>query len=103
MEGAPKSKFTRMARVLPNNEKSFALMKEEEAKEAAEREKEQGFSVCFNYLTSSLLVRHIMLHDWCKLGFKIYLAKSSISILVLVVWVVNIVRIKGERKYLGSE
>ena len=35
-----KSKFTRMARVLPNNEKSFALMKEEEAKEAAAREKE---------------------------------------------------------------
>ena len=67
------------------------------------KEKEQGFSVCFNYHASSLLVRHIMLHDWCKLGFKINLAKSSISILVLVVWVVNIVRIKGERKYLGSE
>ena len=55
------------------------------------------------YHASSLLVRHIMLHDWCKLGFKINFAKSSISILVLVVWVVNIVRIKGERKYLGSE
>ena len=67
------------------------------------REKEQGFSVCFNYHASSLLVRHIMLHDWCKLGFIINFAKSSISILVLVVWVVNIVRIKGERKYLGSE
>ena len=40
-----KSKFTRMARVLPNNEKSFALVKEEEAKEAAAREKEQAVSI----------------------------------------------------------
>ena len=37
-------KFQRMARVLPNNEKSFNLMKEEEAKEQQEREKEQAVS-----------------------------------------------------------
>ena len=40
-----KTKFTRMARVLPNNEKSFALIKDEEAKEAAVKEKEQAVSI----------------------------------------------------------
>ena len=42
---APKQKFQRMARVLPNNDRSFNLIKEEEAKEAAEKEKEQAVSI----------------------------------------------------------
>ena len=45
LEAAAKPKFTRMARVLPNNDKSFNLIKEEEAKEAAEKEKEQAVSL----------------------------------------------------------
>ena len=44
---APKNKFTRMARVLPNNDRSFNLIKEEEAKEAAEKEKEQAVSILY--------------------------------------------------------
>ena len=44
LEAAAKPKFVRMARVLPNNDKSFNLIKEEEAKEAAEKEKEQAVS-----------------------------------------------------------
>ena len=37
-------KFTRMARVLPDNPRSFNLIKEEEAKEQQEKEKEQAVS-----------------------------------------------------------
>ena len=45
LEGSKAPKFQRMARVLPQNEKSFNLIKEEEAKEAAAREKEQAVSI----------------------------------------------------------
>ena len=45
LEGNKGPKFTRMARVLPQNEKSFNLIKEEEAKEAALKEKEQAVSI----------------------------------------------------------
>ena len=62
MLGETASKFTRMARVLPNNEKSFALIKEEEAKEAAAKEKEQAVSTfqfkCLK-LTSLNLVKSV--------------------------------------------
>ena len=37
-------KFQRMARVLPDNPRSFNLIKEEEAKEQQEKEKEQAVS-----------------------------------------------------------
>ena len=49
LEGGAAPKFQRMARVLPQNEKSFALIKEEEAKEAAAKEKEQAVS---NFITN---------------------------------------------------